>query len=171
LFAIALLSAHLSTAPAAASPLPVESSVASQQIEHSEINKAIALRFATEGWGTNANWQQAWNELVAEDIVYHFNSSPDPVVGLEANKAFNAELFEGFPDLHQTIETMISEGDEVIYRSTLEGTHTGDFLGISATGKPVELNDFTLLRIVDGKVSEWWYECNLLELMTQLGLA
>lgn len=171
LLAIILLSVQLSIAPVAASQLPAQPNAESSQIERSEANKAIALQFATDGWGTNASWQLTWNELVADDVVYHFNSSAEPVVGLEANKAFNAELFVGFPDLHQTIETMIAEGDEVVYRSTLKGTHTGDFLGIAATGKPVEINDFTLLRIADNKVVEWWYECNLLEVMTQLGLA
>ena len=104
------------------------------------------------------------------DIVYHFNSSAEPIVGLAANKEFNIDLFRGFPDLHQTIEDIIVEGDKVVYRTTLQGTNTGEFLGIAPTGKSVKINDFTLLRISDGKIAEWWYECNLLEVMQQLGL-
>lgn len=170
LYVAALLFVTFPEPAAAMSQLSAPEAV-SVQVDQRKANKAIALRFATEGWGTNATWQQAWDELVADDIVYHFNSSAEPVVGLENNKAFNAELFDGFPDLHQTIETVVAEGDEVIYRSTLSGTHTGDFLGIAATGKPVKITDFTQLRIADGKVAEWWYECNLLEVMNQLGLA
>jgi hypothetical protein len=63
--------------------------------------KLIALRFAQEGWGTNPNWQETWDELMSHDVVHHFNSSPEPIVGLEANKAFNASLFQGFPDIHR----------------------------------------------------------------------
>ncbi len=135
-----------------------------------EQNKSIALRFAQDGWGTNPNWKQIWDELMSPDVVHHFNSASEPIVGLEANKAFNASLFQGFPDIHHMIEDQIAEGDRVVYRTTLQGTQTGEFLGIPPTGKSAKINDFTLLRIVNSKIVEWWYECNLLEVMKQLGL-
>lgn len=136
-----------------------------------EQNKAVALRFANEGWGTQENWRAVWDEVVAFDVVYHFNSAPEAVVGLDDNKAFNATLFAGFPDIEHAIEAIVAEGDKVIYRTRLRGRHTGDFLGMSPTGKVVQLSDFTMLKIVDGKIVEWWYDCNLLALMQQLGLA
>ncbi|NJL56920.1 ester cyclase [bacterium] len=135
-----------------------------------EQNKLIALRFFQDGWGTHPSWKKAWDELMSEDVVYHFNSAAEPIVGLEANKTFNESLFQGFPDIHQTIEDVIAEGDKVVYRTTIQGTHTGEFLGTPPTGKAVKVNDFTLLRVADGKIVEWWYECNLLEVMQQLGL-
>lgn len=135
-----------------------------------EQNKLIALRFAKDGWGTNPDWQKVWDELMSADVVHHFNSAAEPIVGLEANKAFNESLFQGFPDIQHTMEDVIAEDDKVVYRTTIQGTHTGNFLGTPPTGKFVKVNDFTLLRITDGKIVEWWYECNLLELMQQLGL-
>ena len=135
-----------------------------------EQNKAIALRFANEGWGTRPNWRAVWDDVVAIDVVHHFNSNPDTVVGLTDNKAFNVTLFEGFPEIEHTIEAMVAEGDEVVYRSMLRGRHTGEFLGMPPTGKTAQLNDFTMLKIVDSKIVEWWYDCNLLALMQQLGL-
>lgn len=136
-----------------------------------EQNKQIALRFAKDGWGTMPNWERVWDELMSTDVIYHFNSSPEPIIGLKANKEFNASLFQGFPDIKQTIEAVIAEGDKVVYRTTMQGTHTGEFLGISPTEKSAKINDFTLLRFVDNQIVEWWYECNLLELMKQLGLS
>ena len=136
-----------------------------------EQNKQIALRFAKDGWGTMPNWESVWNELLSSNVVYHFNSSPEPIVGLEANKEFNASLFTGFPDIKQTIEDIVAEEDKIVYRSTTEGTHTGEFLGIPPTNKSARINDFTLLRISRDRIVEWWYECNLMELMKQLGLA
>jgi predicted ester cyclase len=133
-------------------------------------NKEIAHRFEQEGWGTQPNWEKAWDELMDHNVVHHFNSTPEPIVGLAANKAFNAALFQGFPNIQHTIEDMISEGDKVVYRTILKGTHTGEFMGIPPTGKSVVINDFTLLRIVEGKIVEWWYDCNLLAVMQQLGL-
>jgi steroid delta-isomerase-like uncharacterized protein len=135
-----------------------------------EQNKAIALRFANQGWGTNQGWENIWDEVMAPEVVHHFNSGADPIVGLVANKEFNASLFRGFPDISHSIEDLIAEEDKVVYRTTIRGTHTGEFLGIPPTGKVAKINDFTMLRIADNKIAEWWYECNLLELMKQLGL-
>ena len=134
-------------------------------------NKQIALRFAQQGWGTMPNWKQVWDELVSPKVVYHFNSSPEAIAGLKANKEFNTSLFQGFPDIKQTIQDIVAEQDKVVYRSTMEGTHTGEFLGIPPTNKSAKINDFTLLKIANGQITEWWYECNLLELMKQLDMA
>jgi predicted ester cyclase len=152
--------------PAMAGSMPSQS-----KAELSQVNKAIALRYAKDGWGNEPNWEQVWDDLVAPDMVLHFNSFPEPIVGLEANKAFSKELFEGFPTIHNRIEDVVAEGDTVIYRSTLEGNQTGPFLGMPATGKKAKMNDFTMVKIKDGKIKEQWYETNLLSLMQQLGLA
>jgi predicted ester cyclase len=135
-----------------------------------EQNRAIAMRFAQEGWGTNLSWEKVWDELVSPNLIYHFNSAAQPIVGLEVNKEFNKSLFEGFPNIRQKIEDVIVEGDKVVYRTTLQGTNTGEFLGTPPTGKSVKVNDFTLLQIADGQIAEMWYECNLLEVMQQMGL-
>ncbi|MDZ4875646.1 MAG: hypothetical protein CLLPBCKN_005066 [Chroococcidiopsis cubana SAG 39.79] len=136
-----------------------------------EQNKAIALRFANECWGTNPNWKKAWDELVSPDLVHYFCSWAEPICGIEANKEFEASLFQGFPDIQQTIKDVIAQEDKVMYRSTLKGTHTGMFMGLPPTGKVVTVNgSFNLLRISDGKIVEWWYEVNLLEVMKQMGV-
>jgi steroid delta-isomerase-like uncharacterized protein len=133
-------------------------------------NRAIALEFATAGWGTNPDWEQTWDKIVSPKFVQHFNSAPQPIVGLAANKDFNQSLFQGFPDINQKIEDLFAEGDRVVYRTTIQGTNTGEFLGAPATGKAVKVNDFTLLRIANGQIVEMWYETNLLEVMQQLGI-
>lgn len=133
-------------------------------------NRAIALRFAQEGWGTNPSWEKIWDALVSPNFIYHFNSSAQPIVGLEENKAFSKSLFQGFPNIRQKIEDVVVEGDKVVIRTTLQGTNTGEFLGTPPTGKAVKVNDFTMLKISEGKIAEAWYECNLLEVMQQMGL-
>ena len=133
--------------------------------------QTIALRFAQEGWGARPNWQKIWDETVSDNVVHHFNNQPDLIVGLEANKAFNTSLFQGFPHLAQTIDSLLIDGDMAGYRATLTGAHMGEFLGIPPTGKTVKLGGFTLLKIVDSKIVEWWYDSNLLALMEQLGVS
>jgi predicted ester cyclase len=136
----------------------------------SERNRAIALEFATEGWGTKPTWEKTWDKLVSPKFVQHFNSTAQPIVGLAANKEFNKGLFQGFPDIQQTIEDVLAQGNTVVYRTTIQGTNTGEFLGAPATGKSVKVNDFTLLRLEQGQIVEMWYETNLLEVMQQLGV-
>lgn len=135
-----------------------------------EQNKSIVLRFAKEGWGTVAGWEKIWDELVASDIILHFCSWSEPICGLEANKEFNASLFQGFPNIQHTIEDMIAEGAKVAFRSTLTGAQTGEFMDIPPTGKWVTASDFNLFCISESKIVEWWYETNLLEVMKQLGV-
>ena len=133
-------------------------------------NRAIALRYAEEGWGTNPQWQQVWDELLADNVVQHFASEPQPIIGLAANKQFNAELFQGFPDITQTIDHIVAEGNKVAYTATLQGTHQGPFMGVSPTGKAIRISEsFNLLRIDGDKIVELWYQLNLLRVMQEIG--
>lgn len=133
-----------------------------------EQNKAIALRLANEGWGTVPGWEKIWDELVAEDAIQHFCSAEEPMLGLDKIKAFESSLFQGFPNLKQTIPNVIAENDKVVYFHILEGLHTGNFIGIPPTGNRVKVTGFTMLKIANDKVIERWYETNLLEVMQQL---
>jgi predicted ester cyclase len=64
----------------------------------------------------------------------------------------------GMPDLHAWIDLMVAEGDVVAVRVTVEGTHTGDYLGLAPTGKKVTgtLNYFD--RFEKGLMVESWTE-------------
>jgi predicted ester cyclase len=126
-----------------------------------EQNKSIALRFAKEGWGTNSNWQKIWDEVVATDIIWHHCALPAPLQGIEAAKKFNGSLFFGFPDMQQSIETMIAEDTCVAMRS---------FLGVPPTGKQITGTGVRFFRIAAGKIIETWYDINLLGFMQQIGL-
>jgi predicted ester cyclase len=132
--------------------------------------KAIALRFATEGWGTMPGWEKIWDELVSQDMIQHFCSQTEPICGLEANKAFQASLFKGFPKIEQTIESVVAEGDKVVYFHPLKGAQTGTFMEIAPTGNWVKATGFTMVRIANHKIVEMWYETNLLAVMQQLGV-
>lgn len=135
-----------------------------------EYNKAIALRLATDGWGTVPGWEKVWDELVAENMIQHFCSQAEPICGLEANKAFQISLFQGFPQIEQKIEAVVAEDDKVVYFHTLQGAQTEIFMGIPPTGKWVKGTGFTMVRIVNSKIVEMWYETNLLEIMQQMGV-
>ncbi len=90
--------------------------------------------------------------------------------GVEAVRAFFSMLFAGFPDMQTTILDTIAEGDKVVVRASNEGTHTGAFLGIPATGKHTKMSYIDIFRIADGKIVEHWVEADQMGLMQQLGL-
>jgi predicted ester cyclase len=83
----------------------------------------------------------------------------------------HVEMFEkGFPNYRLKGEDFIEENDKVMVRARFLGTHNGDFNGIAATGKSVDLSFMIVYRMEGGKIAEHWLETNHLELMTQLGV-
>ena len=121
-------------------------------------------------------YQEAYNncdfdalaELVAAD-VFTPNIIAGITPGLEGAKAVHQTTLIGMPDYHTTIEDLIAKGDKVVARVTMTGTHTGNFWGIPATGKRVNLTGIYIARIANGKIVEHWGEENGLIVIKQLG--
>lgn len=76
--------------------------------------------------------------------------------------------FAAFPDLHCSIDELIAEGDAVFCRSTMTGTHDGEYKGIPATGRNVSAEAAEVFRIADGKFAGYWCQTNVAGLMRQL---
>ncbi|SRR5712691_10090586 len=85
-------------------------------------------------------------------------------------KQFILRFRAGFPDAVFTIEDVVAAGDRVAGRWTMRGTHTGEFNGIPATGRPVTMAGFSLLRIQDGRFAELWHLEDDLAILRQLGI-
>ena len=111
--------------------------------------------------------------FVALDYVDHppakfFNV---PFTGPESLQGAVRVFKEGFPDLVETVEEMIGEGDKVVIRSLWKGTHTGEFVGIPATGKAVVLTGINFYRVgEDGMLIERHGSFDVLGMMQQIGL-
>ena len=76
----------------------------------------------------------------------------------------------GFPDLHFTIEDLISEGDKVVMRWTLRGTHLGVWRGIPATGRPIEWTLTDVYTVSNGRLANLARGADHLGLLKQLGV-
>ena len=76
--------------------------------------------------------------------------------------------FEAFPDMHVSLDELIVEGESVFLRSTLTGTHDGEYKGIPATGRHVAAESAEVFRIHDGKFAGYWCRTNVAGLMRQL---
>jgi steroid delta-isomerase-like uncharacterized protein len=76
--------------------------------------------------------------------------------------------FTAFPDLHVSLDELIAEGGAVFLRSTLTGTHDGEYKGIPATGRHVAAEAAEVFRIADGKFVGYWCLTNVAGLMRQI---
>src|SRR5215203_326284 len=132
-----------------------------------EQNKAI-LRQVYEAAFHQKNLD-ALDEVIASDSTDH-NLTPEQPPGLEGAKQVFSSFHTAFPDLQVNVEDMISEGDKVVARLTVRGTHQGEFMGITPTGNQVTFTGIDIVRIADGKVVERWGNFDDLGMMQQLGL-
>jgi steroid delta-isomerase-like uncharacterized protein len=110
----------------------------------------------------------ALDELLADDLVEH-EETPGLEPTKEGVKQFFAMFLAAFPDLSMKADQLISEGDIVCARATMTGTHNGEFMGIPATGKPVEVKMIDIVRVRDGQAVEHWGLTDSMALMQQLG--
>lgn len=131
-----------------------------------EENKALC-RQCVDLW--NDRDSEAAGQLYAEDFVYR--GAPGELRGREAIKNLWATFLTGFPDMHSTIDHMVAEGDRVVVRWTIRGTHTGSFDGIEPTGNSVTIPVLEELRIADGVLAEAWNSFDQLGLLQQIGAA
>ena len=98
------------------------------------------------------------------------NHNPFVADGREANRQFWTAFFTALPDLSATMEDLVISGDRVVGRFVYRGTHTGEFMGIPASGNPVEMRSIDIWRVEDGMFVEHWDELNLLEMFQQMGV-
>jgi len=127
--------------------------------------KSVMRRFFD---GVNSGDLSVIDDLVADDFVEH-----EPLPGIAPDKEGVRQFFESFrsafPDFHMELHESIAEGDLACGRSTTTGTHQGEFMGISPTGKRIEVQGYDLVRIRDGQATEHWGLLDGLTMMQQLG--
>lgn len=132
----------------------------------SEENKRIVRRVVEEV--VNGGDLDAIEELFAEDYVDH--NLPSGGFHREGLGEHHAMIRAAFPDWHTTGEYMSAEGERVVYRGTNTGTHLGEFMGMSPTGKRYSVDEIHIYRLAGGKVAEHWGLVAMLSMMKQLGL-
>jgi steroid delta-isomerase-like uncharacterized protein len=135
----------------------------------SEENKALSQRFVEEAF--NKGNLDVADEVYASTFISHDPTAPEGQGSPEGVKQFVSTYLSAFPDGHTTVEDSIVEGDKVAYRWTFRGTHQGELMGISPTGKQVEITGITINRLSGGKIEEQWNNFDQLGMLQQLGVA
>jgi steroid delta-isomerase-like uncharacterized protein len=130
-----------------------------------EENKALARR----SWEALDN-PDLIDEVYASDVVWH---EPDrDIHGTEEAKQFISLYNSAFPDMNVTVEDMVAEGDKVVTRVSIRGTHQGETEEFGPpTGRQIEGTLITISRIEGGQIVEDWDAYDNLTTLQQLGLA
>jgi predicted ester cyclase len=132
-----------------------------------EDNKALVHRFVDEvqsGGNTDLI-----DEICSPEFVNH-SAPPDLPADREGIKILTTMFKGAFPDSYFTVEDIIAEGDRVVTRKTFHGTHEGEFMSISPSGRTVNVSLIDVVRISDGQVVEHWSVGDNLGMMQQLGV-
>ena len=133
-------------------------------------NKATLGRFHDAiNSGDLAVISKSIDEVFQPDVLIS-TSLPIQATGAEAIKEVWAVLLRAYPDVHVTTEDVIAEGDKVVFRNTVTGTHQGKHMGHPPTGRSVIYNEIFIFRFVDGRVAQTWGVVDVLSQMRQLGM-
>ncbi|MDB5226689.1 MAG: ester cyclase [Bacteroidota bacterium] len=144
--------------------------------------ECIPLKTANEQLAANLKmYETTWNEIINKgklDLINETNfdksitliSSPKKIVGIEGFKAYYKNYLTGFSNITFTIVDAFGQGDKIVKHWNFKGKHTGDFFGIPATGKDVNVDGVTLVRMKNGKIAQEQDFLDNLEFMQQLGI-
>ena len=131
-----------------------------------EANKALARRWLDEVW--NKVNLVAVDELCATNFMFNY-AAPGASCDREGYKKTAVMLTAGTSDCTITLEDMVAEEDKVAVRWKGTSRHTGEFMGMPATGKQLMMTGISILQIEDGKIAEEWGEMDFMGLMQQIG--
>jgi predicted ester cyclase len=129
-------------------------------------NKELVRRFYKEVYVN-------WNMALADDVLSpQFTSHDWPEDGPTGPKAFRAyysAIRSALPDARYEVDDLIAEGDKVVVRWRLLGTHKGAFRGIAPTGQPITLKGIAIYRMEGGKLMERWVVSDLYGVLEESG--
>ena len=144
----------------------IGTSTAEAQDTGAAANRATVSRIYEEVF--NMGKLEQADTLIATAYIDHNPIGLGGKSGIEGFKQTVRALRFAFPDLHFTVEQMIVNGDQVVTRTTMRGTHKNSFMGVDPTDKQVTVSGFDIFRIADGVVAERWGTLDGLTLMQQM---
>ena len=105
---------------------------------------------------------------MAPDFVINLAELPGPQHGREVWRQGFELMKQAFPDLEAHIEDIFAAQDKVAVRLRFHGTHSGEFLGIGATGRAVEYVSHEFYRLAGGLIAEEWICSDMATLLGQI---
>ena len=131
----------------------------------SERNKSLARRWFEDLFSRGD--LDAAEEILSADFLDHLPREEER--GIEELKHYVSVYRTAFPDIEDTVEEIVAEGDKVVVRWRSRGTHQGEFMGVAPTGRHVRFCGMRLFRIAENKIVESWVNIDERGLQEQLG--
>jgi steroid delta-isomerase-like uncharacterized protein len=128
-------------------------------------HKALYLKFIEEVLN-GGNFSVAATYL-APDVKTH-NGLPGQEPGFDGFVAALKAFHGAFPDLRAEVTHAVAEGEHVVGRLEVSGTHRGAFLGMPGSGRKVRYEEIAIVRMADGKIAEHWSVADALAILQQL---
>jgi len=128
----------------------------------SEQYKTAARNFIEKG--LNQKDLSAFDTYFSSELIDHA-LPPGLPAGFEGRKMFGSALLAAFPDLHVHVEDLIADGEKLVTRYTVHGTHNGELMGIPPTGKQISIGGIAIDRFEDGQSVEHWEIIDQLSMM------
>ncbi len=125
---------------------------------------AVLAAFAGEVFGKK-DFSQL-ERFIRPDYIQH-----NPLVppGSDGFRTFFEAWFKASPDFKHEVKQIAADGNCVWVLGSYSGTHSGDWLGIPATGKAYRFDAVDIFRVEDGKLAEHWDVLDAYTLFRQLG--
>ncbi|GIO14094.1 hypothetical protein J19TS2_36490 [Cohnella xylanilytica] len=100
--------------------------------------------------------EQFWNRNDLECVDRYLSDDYQELSyqSKEGLKQFAARILEAFPDKQYAVEEIFGQGDTVLVRMTVRGTHRGMFFGNAPTGRSMEVTLYRRYRVENGKIAE-----------------
>ncbi|ALN71889.1 ester cyclase [Aureimonas sp. AU20] len=133
-----------------------------------ETNKQLARDYFAAFLRRDEAW---WQTHIDPAFRRHDPGLPFEVRGPDGVKQLADALHPGIPDMELPIEDVIAEGEKVLVRLRVKGTHGGELMGLAATGRPIDIGVLDLFEFKDGKLVEHWALLDNLGLLKQLGVS
>jgi len=131
-----------------------------------QVNHDIVTRFYDL---VNAKDFAAFDQLVHADYVDH-DPAPGQPPGIAGLQMMYGAFAAAFPDIRHSLEDLVAEDDLVVARGTVDGTNSGPFMGIPATGRPMRWTATRMFRIRDRWIVEGWLNMDMVGLLVQMGV-
>ncbi|MDZ4769598.1 MAG: ester cyclase family protein [Chloroflexota bacterium] len=129
--------------------------------------KDVVRRLVEEVWNHNA--QDRIPEFYGKNYIF-FQEGGGAQLGQGSVKEWLDTTHTAFPDIKYRIDAVYMEGEKAAMRYHVTGTHTGDFRGLPASGKAINLSGHMMFRILDQKIIQAHGYWDMLGLMQQLGI-
>lgn len=129
-------------------------------------NKAVARQFLDEVH--NQGRLEAIDVHLHPEVFSH-DSFPGQAPGAKGVRDTMNLFKAAFPDKKIVFNEILGEGDKVMVKVTVTGTHRGEFMGMPPSGNAISFEEVIIFRFENEKIVEHWSVADALSLLQQVG--